>query len=47
MTDIFSIAQGNGFYNPPCAFEVEVPSERVALPKSPKSMAFPSVDIVM
>jgi len=21
MTDVFSIAQGNGFYNPPCPLE--------------------------
>jgi len=21
MTDVFSIAQGNGFYNPPCELE--------------------------
>ena len=25
MTDVFSIAQGNGFYNPPCALLVDIP----------------------
>ena len=42
MTDVFSIAQGNGFYNPPCAFPIGLCSY-LACVRSPKSTAFPSV----
>ena len=42
MTDVFSIAQGNGFYNPPCAVE-KVAYEDLAALISPKSIASPCV----
>ena len=42
MTDVFSIAQGNGFYNPPFAFDVALPC-LLAEVKSPKSVASPTV----
>ena len=45
MTDVFSIAQGNGFYNPPWSLDAAA-LEYVAVIKSPKSYAFPSVAIV-
>ena len=42
MTDIFSIAQGNGFYNPPCALEIPCATALDGLSvKSPKSSADP------
>ena len=42
MTDVFSIAQGNGFYNPPCALEIPCGTALDGLSvKSPKSTAFP------
>ena len=44
MTDVFSIAQGNGFYNPPCPLEfapIHAPAELM----SPKSTESPSVAI--
>ena len=44
MTDVFSIAQGNGFYNPPCPLEFAPIHAPVAL-MSPKSTESPSVAI--
>ena len=45
MTDVFSIAQGNGFYNPPFPFENALSSVLVA-DKLPKSTASPCVAIL-
>ena len=46
MTDVFSIAQWNGFYNPPCALEIPCGTELDGLSvKSPKSSAVPPVAI--
>ena len=42
MTDVFSIAQGNGFYNPPCALEIDTAAD-VETVESPKSTACPPV----
>ena len=46
MTDVFSIAQGNSFYNPPCALE-KAQCSYLACVRSPKSAAFPSVCILI
>ena len=46
MTDVFSIAQGNGVYNPPCALEQPEPSPCSSY-RSPKSIASPCVAINM
>ena len=43
MTDVFSIAQGNGFYNPPCALDNPNIPLVVEYDMSPKSTAFPLV----
>ena len=43
MTDVFSIAQGNGIYNPPCALDNPKIPLGVAYDMSPKSTAFPLV----
>ena len=47
MTDVFSIPQRNGFYNPPCA--LEQPALALSLEYaeySPKSTAVPPVAIL-
>ena len=43
MTDIFSIARRNGFYNPPCALDNPNIPLVVEYDMSPKSTAFPLV----
>ena len=45
MTDVFSIPQGNGFYNPPWSLDAAAP-EYLAFNKSPKSTESPDVAIV-
>ena len=46
MTDVFSIARGNGFYNPPCPSEIPCGTELDGLSvKSPKSTASPPDDM--
>jgi len=48
MTDVFSIAQGNGFYNPPCA--LEQPEAALSLEYaeySPKSTDVPPVAMLL
>ena len=45
MTDVFSIAQGNGFYNPPCAIEAQNGPGSASCSNSTRGLTFGGRDI--